>query len=107
MAKKKNIIGLVFRCEGGHDGPCGQEFRIGKTGVDACLKRVSKHMHDKGHRNIAPVNPPKGLTYKAEGGSVELVFDGKDAKAYINKIKSLVMQHRCHFIPQLKLSKVN
>jgi len=102
MAKRKtNIIGLVFRCES-----CGQEFRIGTSGVDACLKRVSRHMHDNGHDSIAPVNPPKGLTYKADGGSVEVVFDGKDAKAYIKSIKSLVMQHRTNFIPQLKLAKV-
>ena len=97
--KKKNIIGLVFRCE-----DCGQEFRIGTQGVDACLKRVSKHMHDNMHLNIAPVNPPKGLTYKAEGGSIELVFDGKDASAFINKIKSLVREHRTNFIPQMKLA---
>lgn len=102
MAKRKtNIIGLVFRCE-----DCKQEFRIGTAGVDACLKRVSKHMHDNMHLNIAPVNPPKGLTYKAEGGSIEIVFDGKDAKAYIESIKSLVMKHHCHFIPQMKLAKV-
>ena len=100
MAKKrKTIIGLTFRCE-----DCGQVFAIGTSGVDACLKRVQKHMTDNVHMNIAPVNPPKGLTYKAQGGSIELVFDGKDAAAYINKIKSLVMEYQCHFIPQLKLA---
>jgi len=99
MPKKKNIIGLVFRCE-----DCQQEFRIGTSGVDACLKRVSKHMHDNGHPSIAPVNPPKGLTYKAEGGSVEVVFDGKDKDVFIKKMKSLVKEHQCHFIPQLKLA---
>jgi hypothetical protein len=99
MAKKKTIVGLVFRCE-----DCEQEFRIGTNGVDAALKRVHKHMVDRNHMSIAPVNPPKGLTYKGEGGSIELVFDGSDAKAYINKIKSLVMEHRCNFIPQLKLA---
>jgi hypothetical protein len=102
MAKRKtNIIGLVFRCE-----DCGQEFRIGTSGVAACLKRVSKHMHDNGHFNIAPVNPPKGLTYKADGGSIEIVFDGSDAKAFIKSVKELVMKHHCHFIPQMKLAKV-
>ena len=99
MAKKKNIIGLVFRCE-----DCQQEFRIGTSGVDACYKRVSKHMLENSHMSIAPVNPPKGLTYKADGGSVEVVFDGKDADAFINKIKSLVREHHTHFIPQLKLA---
>jgi hypothetical protein len=104
MAKRKtNIIGLVFRCE-----DCGQNFRIGTAGVDACLKRVSKHMHDKGHFNIPPVNPPKGLTYKSESGTVEVevVFDGKDAEAFIKKVKDLVVKYRCNFIPQMKLSKV-
>jgi hypothetical protein len=102
MAKRKtNIIGLTFKCE-----DCGQVFAIGKNGVDACLKRVSKHMHDKEHLNIAPVNPPKGLTYKADGGSIEIVFDGKDEKAFIKSVKELVMKHHCHFIPQMKLAKV-
>jgi hypothetical protein len=98
---KKNIIGLVFRCES-----CGQEFRIGTSGVDACLKRVSKHMHDNGHGSFVPVNPPKGLTYKAQGGAVEIVFDGKDAPGFIESIRKLVLKHRTAFIPQLKLAKV-
>jgi hypothetical protein len=63
-------------------------------------------MYDNHHLYIVPVNPPKGLVYKSVGGDVEEVFDGNDADAYINKIKALVQEHRCAFIPQLKLSKV-
>lgn len=99
--KKKNIIGLTFRCE---EEDCGKVFRIGKNGVEAALGRVMKHMHDKGHMNIAPVNPPKGLTYKALHGDVEAVYDGKDEEAFIKKVKDLCREHGTHMIPQLKLA---
>jgi len=100
MAKrKKNIIGLTFKCE-----DCGQVFAIGKNGVDAAYERVSKHMMATRHMNIAPVNPPKGLTYKSIAGTVEVVFDGKDADAFIKSVKDIVTQQRCAMIPQLKLA---
>jgi len=102
--KKRTIVGLVFRCEGKPGKPCGKEFRIGSKGVDACLIRARKHAFDKGHLNIVPVNPPKGLTYKAQDGDIKVVFDGKDVKAFIDKVKALVKEHYCSFIPQLKLS---
>ena len=82
--KKKTIIGLTFRCE---SKGCGKTFRIGKNGVEAALGRVMKHMHNEGHMNIAPVNPPKGLTYKSEVGDVKAVFDGKDEDAFIQQLK--------------------
>lgn len=99
--KKKNIIGLTFKCE---NEDCGQVFRIGKNGVEAALGRVMKHMQNKGHMNIAPVNPPKGLTYKSEVGDVKVVFDGKDKDAFIQKVKDLCLEHKTHMIPQLKLA---
>jgi hypothetical protein len=102
--KKRTIVGLVFRCEGKPGKPCGKEFRIGSKGVDACLIRARKHAFDKGHQNIAPVNPPKGLTYKSLDGAVEAVYDGKDLDAFIAEVKSLCMQHHTHMVPQLKLA---
>ena len=102
MAKRKtNIIGLTFRCE-----DCGKTFAIGKNGVDAALIRAQKHMIDNLHMNIAPVNPPKGLTYKSIAGTVEVVFDGKDAAAFIKSIKKVVSEQHCAMIPQMKLAKV-
>lgn len=99
MAKKKNIIGLTFKCE-----DCGQVFAIGKKGVDAAYARAQKHMVENFHLNIAPVNPPKGLTYKSLDGEVEAVYDGKDVGAFIDEVKSLCMQHGTHMVPQLKLA---
>ena len=99
MAKKKNIIGLTFKCE-----DCGQVFIIGKKGVDAAYERVHKHMLENGRMGISPVNPPKGLTYKSLGGGVKAVYDGKDVDAFISKVKSLCIQHGTHMVPQLKLA---
>ena len=104
MAKRKSIMGLTFKCEGTPEQPCGKCFAIGKKGVDAAYERVQKHMMENFHLNIAPVNPPKGLTYKSLDGEVEVVYDGKDLDAFIAEVKSLCMQHKTHMVPQLKLA---
>lgn len=97
--KRKNIIGLTFKCE-----DCNQVFAIGKKGVDAALGRVQKHMEDNHHMSIPPVNPPKGLVYKSEVGDVRVVYDGGDVNAFIEAVKAGVYEARCTMVPQLKLA---
>lgn len=98
---KKTIIGLCFRC-----ADCGKTFRIGKTGVKACQKRVMKHVFDNSHFNIPPVNAPIGLTYKAEHGDKTLVFKGGEIKEYLKQVEAAVMETKGNMIPQLELTEV-
>lgn len=100
MTEKKNIMGLVFRCE-----DCQKEFRIGNKGVAACYKRAREHAWLNGHLNINPVNPPKGLTYASWDGEIKVVFDGENLDEFEHKVKSLARKHQCEFIPLMELSE--
>lgn len=83
--KKKTILNCVFRCKA-----CGQEFRAGTNGIGTLTERVKEHFTEKGHREIIPVNPPKGMYYEdiASGEMVGKPFSGKDKYDWIESVRS-------------------
>ncbi len=98
---KKTIVGLCFKCE-----DCGKVFRIGPLGVEACQKRVMKHVFEESHFNLPPVNPPVGLTYMSSDGRTTVVYKGGDVKEFVKKIENKVMEIKDNMIPQLQLREV-
>ena len=99
--KKKDIIGLTFKCVA-----CDQRFAIGKKGIEEAFKRVQKHMlGNPTHLTFQPVNPPKGLTYVGgDDSDVKVVYDGGDKKAFFMKVQEACLASRGLMMPQLKLT---
>lgn len=84
--KQETLLGTAFRCSG-----CNQVFIAGTLGMDALTKRVEKHVHNTGHMDIPPINPPVGMYYvhMNTGEQVGEPFDGVDSEEWLKETKAL------------------
>ena len=86
MKKRTTILGTAFRCTA-----CDKVFIAGTLGMEALTARVTQHMHDTGHMDIPPVNPPIGMCYKkiSDSTSVGTPYDGGGKDEWFEKLKTI------------------
>lgn len=89
MPKRTTILGTAFRCT-----ECDKVYIAGTLGMEALEKRVTQHMHDTGHMDMPPVNPPIGMRYVkiSDGNPVGTPYDGGDEDVWVNGLKTIARQ---------------
>jgi hypothetical protein len=97
MPERTTILGTAFRCT-----ECDKIYIAGALGMEALEKRVTQHMHETGHMDIPPINPPIGMRYVRisdgtpvgvpDGTPVGVPFDGEDKDKWFDTLRSKARQ---------------
>lgn len=89
MPERTTILGTAFKCT-----ECDKIYIAGTLGMEALEKRVTQHMHEAGHMDIPPINPPIGMRYVkiSDGTPVGVPFDGEDEDKWFDTLRSKARQ---------------